>query len=113
MSKNTIQSKNEGWFSGSEGQLAIDVYETKADVIIKAPIAGVRLDDLEISVTDEIINIKGERKQIEEIIEGKYHAQECYWGAFSRSFNLPAAVITEKTEATIKDGILVIKMPKK
>ena len=96
----------------SFGQLAVDVYQTAKDIVVKAPIAGVNADDLDIMVTDEFISIKGERKEEKEVDEDKYHAKECYWGAFSRAVTLPAAVSPEKAEAKFKDGILVIRVPK-
>jgi HSP20 family protein len=95
-----------------EGQLALDVYQTDNEVIIKAPIAGVEKEDLEISITDEVVNIKGERKISDEISNESFFAQECYWGAFSRSYILPVAVDSEKSVATLKNGILTLKMPK-
>ena len=68
-----------------EGQLAIDVYQTEDEIIVKTPIAGVRAEDLDISVTDDVMTVKGERKQDEKIEESNYLVQECYWGSFSRS----------------------------
>lgn len=101
------------WLDEYEGQLAVDVYQTDDKVVLKAPIAGVRPEDLEISITDEVINIKGERKSSEEISRENFFAQECYWGAFSRSYILPVAVASEKAEAHLdKNGILTITIPK-
>jgi len=100
------------WMEDYEGQLAVDVYQTEDDVILKAPIAGVRPEDLEISITDEMITIKGQRKQTEEINRENFFAQECYWGAFSRTYVLPVAVNSEKATAGLKNGILTITIPK-
>lgn len=106
-------NQNQDWMNDEyEGQLAIDVYQTENDVVIKAPIAGVSRENLEISITDEVMNIKGERKESEEINKDNYFAQECYWGSFSRSYVLPIAVDAEKAEANLKNGILTIKIPK-
>lgn len=113
MSKNQIQSNNTtDWLADYEGQLAVDVYQTADSVVLQAPIAGVKPEDLEISITDEVINIKGERRQVEETIQDNYFAQECYWGAFSRSFILPAVVAGDMAKATLKNGILTITIPK-
>lgn len=112
MSKNQIQPTNNVWLSDSDAQLAIDIYQTATAVIIKTPMAGVKKEDLDISITDEVINIKGERRQTEEIAHENYFTQECYWGSFSRSVTLPAEIEPEKAEATLKNGILVIKIPK-
>lgn len=109
----TVQTNNPDWLEDYEGQLAVDVYQTENEVVLKAPIAGVKPEDLEISITDEIINIKGERKSTEEISRDSFFAQECYWGAFSRSYILPVAVASEKAEAGLdKSGILTIRIPK-
>jgi HSP20 family protein len=95
-----------------EGQLAIDVYQTEDEVVVKTPIAGVRAEDLDISVTDDVLTIKGERKQDEKIEDDSYLVQECYWGSFSRSYILPVAVDAENASASIKDGVLQVKIPK-
>ncbi|OGD56036.1 hypothetical protein A2V71_03960 [Candidatus Berkelbacteria bacterium RBG_13_40_8] len=105
-------ASSQDWMEDYEGQLAVDVYQTDDDVVLKAPIAGVRPEDLEISITDEVINIKGARKFAEEISRENYFAQECYWGAFSRSYILPIAVSSEKATASLKNGILTITIPK-
>ena len=106
------QSQNQDWLEDYEGQLAVDVYQTEDDVILKAPLAGVSPEDLEISITDEVINIKGERKETAQTTRDNYFAQECYWGAFSRSYILPVAVNSEKASAGLKNGILTITVPK-
>jgi HSP20 family protein len=95
-----------------EGQLAIDVYQTAESIIIKAPIAGVRQEDLEVSITEDQVSIRGERHdQPTESIEG-YLVQECYWGAFSRVYTLPIAVDADKAQARLVNGILTITIPK-
>jgi len=111
-SQNQAGSTQTDWMEDYEGQLAIDVYQTDDDIVIKAPIAGVKREDLEISITDEVLNIKGERKEEAEVARENFFAQECYWGAFSRSYILPIAVNSEKATATLTNGILTIKIPK-
>lgn len=105
-------SKNADWMEDYEGQLAVDVYQTEDDIVLKAPLAGVRPEDLELSITDEVVTIKGERKVMEEIKRENYLAQECYWGAFARSYVLPVPVTSDKAQATLKNGILTIAIPK-
>lgn len=100
------------WLEEYEGQLAVDVYQTDDEVVLIAPIAGVGREDIEISLTDEVINIKGERKRPEGVGAENYFAQECYWGPFARSYILPVAVDSEKTAASLKNGILTITIPK-
>lgn len=97
---------------GYEGQLAVDVYQTEDEIIVKTPIAGVRPGDLDISVTDDVLTIKGERKRDEKIEEADYLVQECYWGSFSRSYILPVVVDAENASASIKDGVLTVTVPK-
>ena len=108
----SITNQSADWMEETEGQLAVDVYQTDDDVVIKAPIAGVRPEDLEISITDEVVTIKGERKELEEISRENYLCQECYWGSFARAYVLPVAVVGDKAQASLKNGILTIKIPK-
>ncbi|PIU07742.1 MAG: hypothetical protein COZ85_01370 [Candidatus Moranbacteria bacterium CG_4_8_14_3_um_filter_34_16] len=95
-----------------EGQLTIDVYQTENDIIVKSTIAGVKPEDLDVSISNDMLTIHGERRQEEEISEKNYYYQECYWGGFSRSVILPVDVLADKIEASMKNGILTIKMPK-
>src|SRR5690606_39529723 len=94
------------------GQLALDIYQTPADLIIEAPIAGVRPEDLDISIHDDVLTIKGERKRSSEVHSKNLLYQECHWGQFSRSIVLPVDVVSDRIEAILKDGILTIRMPK-
>lgn len=105
-------SAENDWMEEYEGQLAIDAYQTDDDVIVKAPIAGVKPENLEISITDEVVSIKGERRESSELKKENYFCQECYWGSFSRSYVLPTAVDSEKAQASLKNGILTIAIPK-
>ncbi len=102
-----VASDNDG-----EGQLTIDVYQTPDDIVIKSTIAGVKPEDLDVSINNDMVTIKGERKLEEEISQDDYYYQECYWGAFSRSVVLPTDVLADKAEASLKNGILTIKLPK-
>lgn len=96
----------------NEGQLTIDVYQTDNDVVIKSTIAGVKPEDLDVSINNDMISIRGERKQDEQVSSENYYYQECYWGSFSRSVILPIDVMADKAEASMKNGILSIRMPK-
>ncbi len=96
----------------SEGQLTIDVYQTDDDVIIKSTIAGVKPEDLDVSINNDMVTIRGERKQDEEVSAENYYYQECYWGPFSRSVILPVEIVSDKAEAIMKNGILTLKLPK-
>lgn len=96
----------------AEGQLTIDVYQTDNDIVIKSTIAGVKPEDLDVAINNDMVTIKGERKNEENIPRESYYYQECYWGSFSRSILLPVDIIAEKVEASLKNGILTIKLPK-
>lgn len=108
--KEEIQSE---WLDEEEeGQLAIDAFQDDDSVTIMAPIAGVKVEDLEISITDEVVTIKGARKNDQEIDRQSYFVQECYWGNFMRSYILPVSVDAAKADAHLRNGILVIRIPK-
>jgi HSP20 family protein len=94
------------------GELAVDVYQTPTHIIIKAMIAGVRPEDLDISITRDMVTVKGKRERHTEVQSGEYFFQELYWGAFSRTIVLPQEVEIEEAEATEKHGLLVIRLPK-
>lgn len=96
----------------AEGQLTIDVYQTENDVVIKSTIAGVKPEDLDVSINNDMVTIRGDRKNEEEVTGENYYYQECYWGSFSRSVVMPVDIIPEKAEASLKNGILTIRLPK-
>lgn len=94
------------------GQLALDVYETKEKLIVKARTAGVNKNDLDVSIADNQLSIRGTLSAgYEEDIEN-YHLQECYWGEFSRTIALPVPVKEDEIEAVLKDGVLTIGFTK-
>ena len=97
---------------GEEGQLTIDVYQDEDFIVVKSIIGGVRSEDLDISITSDMVTIKGTRENPGEIKAEDYYYQECFWGNFSRSIILPCDIRTDKVKATMKNGILVIKLPK-
>lgn len=95
-----------------EGQLALDVYQTDKHIVILAPVAGVKLEDMTVEVTDDVLTIKGHRKYEKTVEEENYFTQECFWGDFSRSIVLPASVDSNKINASFNDGVLKIEIPK-
>ncbi|MEZ4180322.1 MAG: Hsp20/alpha crystallin family protein [Candidatus Doudnabacteria bacterium] len=107
-----ISQEDEDWMSEYEGALNIDMYQTKDNVIIKSTIAGVRPDDIDITVANDMVTIKGSRQREEKVVDDDYIYQECYWGGFSRSVIVPVDIDSEKIEADLKDGILTIIIPK-
>lgn len=98
--------------SANEGQLAVDVIETRDAIIIRSAVAGVKPEDIDIHVTGDLVTIRGERKHISNVHDATVHYQECFWGAFSRSIILPHAVKPEESDATFKDGVLELTIPK-
>lgn len=95
-----------------EGQLTVDVYQTPDAIVIKSTIAGVKPEDLDVSITNDMVTIRGSRRHDEETQEEDYFYRECYWGSFSRSIILPVDIVAEKADASLKDGILTIRVPK-
>lgn len=95
-----------------EGQLTIDMYQTDSEVIVKSTIAGVKPEDIDVSINNDMLTIRGTRSTEETVEQENYYYQECYWGSFSRSVVLPVDVLPEKVEAALKNGILTIKLPK-
>ena len=105
-----VQEKREKWFE-TEGQLAIDIYQTENELVIRSAIAGVKPEFVDISFERDIIIIRGKREKPSEEKED-YFSQECYWGPFSREIILPVEVDPNLAEATMKEGILTIRLPK-
>ena len=95
-----------------EGQLALDVYQTPTEIVILAPIAGVKMSDISVTVTEDVLTIKGKRYLEFNIPEEDYLTQECFWGDFSRSIVLPASADTTKINAGMKDAVLKITIPR-
>ncbi|NBV28659.1 Hsp20/alpha crystallin family protein [bacterium] len=95
-----------------EGELALDVYQTASHVIVRTMIPGVKREDVEISLSRDILTIKGSRKEESEVSDQDYFHKELYWGSFSRSIVLPHEVDIERAEATENQGLLTIRLPK-
>ena len=105
---------NDEWDESDElpGQLAVDVYETKERLVVKARTAGVNKHDLDVSIADNTLSIRGTLSAGSEDDVVNYFVQECYWGEFSRSIALPVPVKEEEIEAVLKDGVLTISFTK-
>lgn len=100
----------------SFGQLPVDVLENKNEIRVVAPLAGVDIEAVEIVINNDVLTIKGQRELDSEVTELRgvdYYAQECFWGEFSRSIILPLHADTSQIEATQKNHILYIRIPKK
>jgi len=102
------------WLEDDEGgQLTVDMFQTPTEIVIEAMLAGVKQEDLDISLMQDMVTIKGSRKKTKKVENENYYYSELYWGSFSRSILLPQEVDTDKADATLKHGLLTIKLPKK
>lgn len=96
-----------------EGQLTVDIYDDGERIVIQSTVAGVKPEDLDVSMTNDMVTIKGKRRKSEEVKDESYYYRELYWGSFSRSVILPEEIEVEKSEASLKNGLLTVKLPKK
>ena len=95
-----------------EGELAVDVYQTPTHIVIKAMIAGVRPEDLDVSITRDMVTLRGKRERHVEGTTGEFFFQELYWGTFSRNIVLPQEIDIEGADAVEKHGLLTLRLPK-
>lgn len=95
-----------------DGQLTVDVYQTEDDIVVQSTIAGVDQNDVDISVTNDMVTIRGKRTSQEKIRSSDYYYQELFWGPFSRSIILPEDVDSDNAKASMKNGLLTIRLPK-
>jgi HSP20 family molecular chaperone IbpA len=109
--KTSNTEKNENTWLSNEGQLAVNVYQTENDLVLQTAIAGIKVDDLDVLIEDDVITIKGNRPNpLGE--KGDYFIEECYWGPFARKVILPVEVDSSRADAAMKEGILTIRIPK-
>ena len=99
-------------FDDEEGKLTIDVYQTPNEIVVESTIAGVKPEDLDIAINNESVTIRGKRERKAKISDENYFYQECYWGRFSRSVILPQEVDADNATASLKNGVLIIHLPK-
>jgi HSP20 family protein len=100
------------WPELSVGDVPVDMYQTANDVVIKASLPGVEPDEIDISITEGMVNIKGEHKEETEVKEDNYFRKEHRYGSFSRTVAIPVAVKTDKAEAVFDKGMLTLTLPK-
>jgi len=91
---------------------AVDLYQTANDVIVKASLPGMKAEDIQISITGDVLTMSGEMKEEKEVDEVAYHLRERRFGRFSRTIQLPSAVITDKGSAVFENGVLTLTLPK-
>lgn len=95
-----------------EGQLAVDVAQTKDALVVASTIAGARPEDIHVSISGDVLTIRGTRERQTGIDEKDYFYKECYWGTFSRTIVLPVDVRTDEAKASFENGVLTITVPK-
>lgn len=103
--------KTKNW-DNPKGQLVVDVYETDTELVVQSAIAGVKNNEIDVSLENDILIIKGERKNPAKEDNRKYFLEECYWGPFSKEIILPREIDTLRIDAKIKEGILTVRMQK-
>ena len=96
----------------SDGELALDVYQTASEIIVQTFVAGVKPEDLEINITRDMLTLRGKRFEAKTVKENDYFSKELYWGSFSRTVSLPQEVEPEEAEAIERHGLLTIRLPK-
>lgn len=94
-----------------EGSLTVDVFKDDGEVVVQSTIAGTAATDLDISILNDMVTIKGSRKPDVNIKNENYYYQELYWGPFSRTIILPEEVDADSARASMKNGILTIRLP--
>jgi HSP20 family molecular chaperone IbpA len=104
--------KESKWEEEIDAELTVDVYQTPSDIIVQTMVAGVQPEHLSITITRDMITIKGKREENHSIDKENYFVQELYWGSFTRTISLPEEVDPEEAEAVEKHGLLIIKLPK-
>jgi HSP20 family protein len=108
----TAEVQNEWIEEQEEGQLTVDVFQTPNDIVIKTIVAGVKPEDLDISISRDMVTIKGRREEMREVTDDDYFHRELYWGQFSRTVLLPEEIDVESSEASERHGLLTIRLPK-
>lgn len=109
-----LAKNSTAWIEEDEkdGELTVDVYQTNDMIIIKTMIAGVRPEDLDISITRDMVTVKGKREEERVARDDDYFMRELYWGTFSRTVSLPEEIDVDEAEAIEKHGLLILKLPK-
>lgn len=96
-----------------EGELTVDIYDKGDEIVIQSTVAGVKPEDLDISISSDMVTIRGNRGCQDEVREDNYYYKELFWGTFARSVILPEEIDEDGAEANLKHGLLTIRLPKK
>ena len=111
-STSKVATSNQSPAQEGEAQLTVDVYQTTETIVIRALVAGVRPEELDIAITRDMVTITGKRVEQKEVEENDYVYRELFWGSFARTVVLPAEVDVDLAEASERHGLLTIKLPK-
>ena len=111
-SKDLENKKDSNWEEEEEAELTVDLYQTQTEIIVQTMVAGVQPDNLSITITRDMITIRGKREENQSVSKEDFFVQELYWGSFSRTISLPEEVDPEEAEAIEKHGLLIIRLPK-
>lgn len=103
---------NDDGAEAQEGELPVDMYQTRDAIVIRALVAGVSPEDLDIAITRDMVTLKGTREEVQEAPDEDYYHRELFWGSFSRTILLPEEIIIDEAEAKEKHGLLEIILPK-
>lgn len=109
-----IQTREVGWVEDSpeEGELSVDVYQNQNEIVLKTMVAGVKPEDLDVSISRDMVTIRGKRENERTVSDDDYFHKELYWGTFSRTVVLPEEIDVDAAEAVEKHGLLIVKLPK-
>ena len=96
-----------------EGELTVDIFDEGSNIVVQSTVAGVKPEDVDISLEENTLTIRGTRERTHEVSDDRFYTKELYWGAFSRSIILPEEVDFQKADASIRGGLLTVRLPKK
>jgi HSP20 family protein len=106
------QAEEPDYDNQQDGELPVDMFQTDDAIVIRALVAGVSPDELEVSITRDMVTLRGVREEIQEVHDDGYYHRELFWGSFSRTLVLPEEVAIDEAEAQEKHGMLEIRLPK-
>lgn len=108
------ETPKENWLNNTpeEGELSVDVYQNQNEIVIKTMVAGVKPEDLDVSISRDMVTVKGKRESERAIADDDFFHKELYWGTFSRTIVLPQEIDVDAAEAIEKHGLLIIHLPK-
>jgi len=98
--------------SGVDGQLPVDVYQTESEIVVRAFVAGVRPDDVNLSISRDTVVIDGVREEREQVVDNDYIKRELFWGSFATTIHLPHEIDVDAATASAKDGLLTLVLPR-